>query len=67
MNKPTLLAVLLAGSGIQSAISTDAPAEGVMVETAPEQVTAKETPAQRDARMAWWREAKFGLFIHWGV
>jgi len=26
-----------------------------------------ETPAQRDARMAWWREAKFGLFIHWGL
>ena len=28
---------------------------------------AAETPAQRDARMAWWREAKFGMFIHWGV
>lgn len=27
----------------------------------------KETPAQRDARMAWWREARFGMFIHWGV
>jgi alpha-L-fucosidase len=26
-----------------------------------------ETPAQRDARMAWWRDAKFGMFIHWGV
>jgi alpha-L-fucosidase len=26
-----------------------------------------ETKAQRDARMAWWREAKFGMFIHWGV
>lgn len=26
-----------------------------------------ETKAQRDARMAWWRDAKFGLFIHWGV
>jgi alpha-L-fucosidase len=26
-----------------------------------------ETPAERDARMAWWREAKFGMFIHWGV
>jgi alpha-L-fucosidase len=25
-----------------------------------------ETPAQRDARMQWWRDAKFGLFIHWG-
>ena len=28
---------------------------------------AAETPAARDARMAWWREARFGLFIHWGV
>jgi alpha-L-fucosidase len=29
--------------------------------------SADETKAQRDARMAWWREAKFGMFIHWGV
>ena len=28
---------------------------------------ANETTAQRDARMAWWRDAKFGMFIHWGV
>jgi alpha-L-fucosidase len=28
---------------------------------------ANETPQQRDARMSWWREAKFGMFIHWGV
>jgi alpha-L-fucosidase len=27
---------------------------------------ASETPAERDARMAWWRDARFGLFIHWG-
>ena len=26
-----------------------------------------ETKEQHDARMAWWRDAKFGLFIHWGV
>lgn len=26
-----------------------------------------ETPQQRDARMAWWRDARFGIFIHWGV
>ena len=31
------------------------------------QTNAPETKAQHDARMAWWREAKFGLFIHWGV
>ncbi len=29
--------------------------------------TTGETIAQRDARMAWWREAKFGMFIHWGI
>src|SRR5678815_5345226 len=28
---------------------------------------ADETSEQRDARMKWWREAKFGMFIHWGV
>ena len=28
---------------------------------------ADETNAQRDARMKWWREARFGMFIHWGV
>ena len=28
---------------------------------------ANETPAQHDARMAWWRDARFGMFIHWGV
>ena len=25
-----------------------------------------ETKEQKEARMAWWRDAKFGLFIHWG-
>ncbi|MGA2032245.1 MAG: alpha-L-fucosidase [Thermoguttaceae bacterium] len=26
-----------------------------------------ESKAQRDARMQWWREARFGMFIHWGL
>src|ERR1035437_8627413 len=26
-----------------------------------------ETAAQHDARMSWWREARFGMFIHWGL
>lgn len=26
-----------------------------------------ETQDQKDARMTWWREARFGLFIHWGL
>jgi alpha-L-fucosidase len=26
-----------------------------------------ETPEERDERMAWWREARFGMFVHWGL
>jgi len=26
-----------------------------------------ETKEARDARIAWWREARFGMFIHWGI
>lgn len=29
--------------------------------------TAKETPEQYDQRMKWFKEARFGLFIHWGA
>jgi alpha-L-fucosidase len=28
---------------------------------------ANETVAQHNARMKWWREARFGMFIHWGL
>ncbi|RYE36411.1 MAG: alpha-L-fucosidase, partial [Hyphomicrobiales bacterium] len=28
---------------------------------------AGETTKERDARMKWWREARFGMFIHWGL
>jgi len=30
-------------------------------------VTQAETTQQRDARMHWWRAARFGMFIHWGL
>jgi alpha-L-fucosidase len=26
----------------------------------------KETPKQKEERLRWWREARFGMFIHWG-
>ena len=29
--------------------------------------TDQKQAATRDARMAWWHEAKFGMFIHWGL
>ncbi len=27
----------------------------------------KEAKAGKDTRMEWWREARFGMFIHWGL
>jgi alpha-L-fucosidase len=26
-----------------------------------------ESPAEAERRLAWWREARFGMFIHWGL
>ena len=26
-----------------------------------------ETPEQKTKRMSWWTEARFGMFIHWGL
>ena len=27
----------------------------------------KETPEQKAERMEWWTDARFGMFIHWGL
>ena len=27
----------------------------------------QETKKERDQRMQWWNEARFGMFIHWGL
>jgi alpha-L-fucosidase len=38
---------------------------GLAVAVAP--ARAEETREQRDARLAWWLEARFGMFIHWDM
>jgi len=30
-------------------------------------IPGAETKVQRDARMQWWREGRFGMFVHWGL
>jgi alpha-L-fucosidase len=49
------------GSNIVPSGSTDAAAT---YETA---AGKPETKAEHDARMRWWREARYGLFIHWSL
>jgi alpha-L-fucosidase len=34
---------------------------------APKTVPQAQTAKQHNARMEWWREAKFGMFLHWGL
>src|SRR5690242_11502800 len=41
-------------------------ARPVMADDSSTASTSQETPVQRDARMAWFRDARFGMFIHWG-
>src|SRR5437660_2727965 len=52
----SVLALLLA------AVSSGAKTQELMVNK-----ETGETQAQFAARTRWWREAKFGMFIHWGV
>jgi alpha-L-fucosidase len=68
MNKTLLLLFLgLIVIAPAEAKTTSAADEGVTVEMSSANSVVAETREQRDTRMAWWREAKFGLFIHWGV
>ncbi len=39
----------------------------VTATTAPAATWPVESPQARDARMKWWRAARFGMFIHWGI
>ncbi|HEY3121955.1 MAG TPA: alpha-L-fucosidase [Vicinamibacteria bacterium] len=40
---------------------------GVALAAAAQAQPAADTPEARQARLAWFRDAKYGLFIHWGL
>ena len=41
--------------------------EALTLNAQPVTTGSPETKTQRDERMRWWREARFGMFIHWGL
>jgi alpha-L-fucosidase len=51
----------------EPAASAASPTKVTPAPAAAPPVFSVETKKQRDARMAWWRDARFGMFIHWGV
>ena len=68
---PSLFPRLLTGALLASALISSLPvlADPPAPTAAAPSVDphANETKAQRDARMKWWRQARFGMFIHWGL
>jgi alpha-L-fucosidase len=56
-----------ASSLLAPAFRAAAAQEAGAPQTAQAQVESREQIASRTRRLAWWREAKFGMFIHWGL
>src|ERR1700720_3093512 len=54
---------LMAAAG---GLAATAPA-GWAQEAAKKTMAAEEPPPDHDRRIQWWQEAKFGMFIHWGL
>jgi alpha-L-fucosidase len=64
-----LVPIVLVCAGLWSSNAWRAPSDGLRAATgiaAPTQVSHPPND-DRDARMAWWRDARFGMFIHWGL
>jgi hypothetical protein len=71
-----LLAACIASVAALSAADPGAKGDGsIVVPSGSTDAAAKyetaagkpETKAEHDARMAWWREARYGLFINWSL
>src|SRR5580692_5563735 len=58
--------LIAAASSSYAQLESDKPYTGSSKHPVPA-IQDTETSAQRDARMQWWREARFGMFIHWGL
>src|ERR1041385_258696 len=56
---------MLKTASVAAAAGILSPAEFAAQENRPNQNTGD--PADRQRRMQWWHEARFGMFIHWGL
>ena len=67
-NITTLMAALCLSMGMGAqAEPAAAPAPAANAQEGTAALPWEESTAQRDARMQWWRDAKFGMFIHYGI
>ncbi|MCX5647112.1 MAG: alpha-L-fucosidase [Phycisphaerae bacterium] len=59
----SLLTALYIAAGCNEETKTGSAEKAATVKTGP----ATEKVLTEDERMAWWRDARFGMFIHWGL
>ncbi|UCD76260.1 MAG: alpha-L-fucosidase, partial [Phycisphaerales bacterium] len=65
--RPAHLATFILAIQISCAAAGGSPADAPAPADRYIPVYHVETEEERDARIAWWREARFGMFIHWGL
>jgi alpha-L-fucosidase len=63
----TIGAILLLSTSVSSPQLSDAKVDSQPVIHPVPAIQDTERRSERDARMQWWREARFGMFIHWGL
>ncbi|HEX9107167.1 MAG TPA: hypothetical protein VF832_08060, partial [Longimicrobiales bacterium] len=67
---PLLVAAVALGAGAASLRAQDttaAKAAPLPFQDRPELAWWRKSMETRDARIGWWRDARFGMFIHWGA
>src|SRR6516162_5657900 len=64
-------AMLASGLATGATVPVSAQVVGEHINTSPKHpvpsIQDTESPAEKDERMMWFREARFGMFIHWGL
>src|SRR5579863_8742859 len=64
-------AMAATGLAFGEALPAFAQVEGEQIKTSPKHpvpsIQDTESPADKNERMRWFREARFGMFIHWGL
>jgi alpha-L-fucosidase len=59
--------LLLASPLPQAEAQQDAESLSLPAKDSPEMAWWRDSMKTHDERVAWWREARFGMFVHWGV
>lgn len=62
----TLSVIAVLASSLQAQLEGEKPDSTLRHHPIPA-IQDTESNEQRDSRMEWWREARFGMFIHWGL